>query len=99
MANENEILRMIRQKVGLNMTRSVDFDVLSQSIKDTTNENLGVNTLKRLFGFKTDKVVPRLSTMDIIAQYLGSDDYESLLKRLGDDADISIFTPIDCIEV
>ncbi|MDE7393905.1 MAG: hypothetical protein K2M80_05485, partial [Muribaculaceae bacterium] len=25
--------------------------------------------------------------------------YESLLKRLGDDADISIFTPIDCIEV
>lgn len=99
MANENEILKRIRAKVGLEMTRSADFDVLSQSIKDTTNENLGVNTLKRLFGFKTEKVVPRLSTMDIIAQYLGSSDYETLIKELGEDADISLFTPVDCIEV
>ena len=99
MTNENEILKRIRAKVGLEMTRSADFDVLSQSIKDTTNENLGVNTLKRLFGFKTEKVVPRLSTMDIIAQYLGSSDYETLIKELGEDADISLFTPVDCIEV
>lgn len=99
MAHENEILRRIREKVGLGMTRSADFDVLSQSIKDNTNENLGVNTLKRLFGFKTDKVVPRLSTMDIIAQYLGCGDYEALIKELGQDADISMFTPIDCVEV
>lgn len=99
MANENEILKRLRDKVGLQMTRSADFDVLSQAIRDKTNENLGINTLKRLFGFKTDKVVPRLSTMDIIAQYLGSEDYESLIKELGEDADISLFTPIDCIEV
>lgn len=99
MANDNEILKRIRDKIGLEMTKSADFDVLSQAIRDTTNENLGINTLKRLFGFKTDKVVPRNSTMDIIAQYLGSTDYESLLKELGEDADISIFTPIDCLEV
>lgn len=99
MANENEILKRVRQKVGLGMNRSADFDVLSQAIKDNTNENLGVNTLKRLFGFKIDKVVPRLSTMDIIARFLGSEDYETLLKELGEDADISVFTPIDCLEV
>lgn len=99
MANENEILKRIRDKVGLGMTRSADFDVLSQAIRDCTSENLGVNTLKRLFGFKTDKVVPRLSTMDIIAQYLGSKDYEALIKELGEDADISLFTPVDCLEV
>lgn len=99
MGNENEILKRLREKIGLEMTRSADFDVLSQAIRDNTNENLGVNTLKRLFGFKTDKVVPRLSTMDVIAQYLGSSDYESLIKELGEDADISVFSPIDCIEV
>lgn len=99
MANENEILKRIREKVGIDMTKSVDFDILAQAIKDKTNESLGVNTLKRLFGYKTDKVVPRLSTMDIIAQYLGCADYESLIKELGEDADISLFTPIDCIEV
>ena len=99
MGNENEILKRIRLKVGLEMTRSSDFEVLSQSIKDITRENLGVNTLKRLFGYKTDNVVPRHSTMDIIAQYLGFNNYESLLKELGEDADISLFTPIDCLEL
>ena len=81
------------------MNKSADFDILAQAIKDTTNESLGVNTLKRLFGFNTDKGVPRLSTMDIIAQYLGCADYETLIKELGEDADISMFTPIDSIEV
>ena len=86
MANESEILRRIRAMVGLDMSRSADYDVLSQAIRDRTKENLGVNTLKRLFGFKTDKVVPRLSTMDIIAKYLGYEDYETLIKKLGEDA-------------
>lgn len=81
------------------MTRSSDFDALAQAIRDNTNENLGVNTLKRLFGFKTDKVAPRVSTMDVIAQYLGCQDYESLVKALGEDADISFFLPMDFIEV
>lgn len=99
MANDDEILRRVREQVGLDMTRSADFDVLSQAIRDKTRESLGVNTLKRFFGFKTEKVVPRLSTLDIIAKYLGSQDYESLVREIGDDADISVFTPIDCLEV
>ena len=99
MANDNEILRRLKEKVGLEMSKSSDYDTLSLAITDSTRENLSVNTLKRLFGFKADKVVPRLSTMDIIARYLGHSDYESLIKELGEDADISLFTPIDCLEV
>lgn len=99
MASENEILKRIKKEIGIEMTKSVDFDILAQAIKDKTNESLGVNTLKRLFGYKTDKVIPRISTMDVIAQYLGCADYEALIKELGEDADISLFTPIDCIEV
>lgn len=99
MANDNEILRRIREKSGIDMNKSVDFEILAQAIKDKTKESLGVNTLKRLFGYKTDKVVPRLSTMDVIAQYLDCSDYETLIKDLGEDADISLFTPIDSIEV
>lgn len=99
MANDNEILKKIKEKAGVDMTKSVDFDILAQAIRDKTNESLGVNTLKRLFGYKTEKVVPRLSTMDVIAQFLGYPDYESLIKELGDEADISMFTPIDYLEV
>lgn len=99
MGSDSEILRRIREKVRLEMTRSADFDVLAQAIQDKTGETLGVNTLKRLFGFKTDRVAPRLSTMDIIARYLDSADYESLVKVIGEDADISVFVPIDSLEV
>ena len=62
MSNDYEILKRIMAKVGLEMNRSTDFDVLSQAISESTNENLGVNTLKRLFGFKIEKAVPRIST-------------------------------------
>lgn len=99
MANENEILQRLKEKVGLDMSRSSDFDTLSQSIYDSICENLSVNTLKRLFGFNIDKVVPRVSTMDIIARYLGYPTYDSMIKDLGEDADISLFTPIECLEV
>ncbi|MDE6460208.1 MAG: hypothetical protein K2K52_05165 [Paramuribaculum sp.] len=99
MANNNEILCRLCREAGLGMSQSSDFEVLSQAICDSTGEKLGVNTLKRLFGFKTGRVAPRLSTMNIIARYLGYTDYESLIKDLGEDADISLFTPIDCIEV
>ena len=50
MAKESEILRRIRAMVGLDMSHSADYDVLSQAIRNRTKENLGVNTLKRLFG-------------------------------------------------
>lgn len=99
MANDNEILRMVKETVGLNMSRSADFEVLAQAIRDATNESLGVNTLKRMFGFGTERVAQRLSTLDIIARYVGFPDYETLAKAVGEDADISGFAPIDSIEV
>lgn len=37
--------------------------------------------------------------MDIIAQYLGYEDYETLIKELGEDAYISVFTPVDGLDV
>lgn len=99
MPHHKEILRRLRHKAGLQMNRSADFDVLSQAIADETGDSLGVNTLKRLFGFKTPQVAARISTMDIIARYLGSPDYESLIMQMGRDADISAFGPVDCIDV
>lgn len=37
--------------------------------------------------------------MDIVARYLDFTDYHTLVKELGEDADISVFTPIEGIEV
>lgn len=99
MASDKEILNRIRQAAGLDMTSSSDFETLAQAIRDKTGDSLGVNTLKRLFGFKTKRLEPRQSTMDIIARFLGKPNYKSLVRELGNDADTSMFTPVDGIEV
>ena len=98
MANDNEVIKRIKNKIGIGMTYNRDFETLAQAIYDTTGEMLGVSTLKRLFGFKMEKVVPRESTMDILSRYLGYSDYKMMIKDLGPDADISLFTPVDSIE-
>lgn len=98
MPSDNEILKRIKDKVGSEMKYSNDFIRLAQAIEDETGEVLGVNTLKRLFGYKMEKVVPRESTMDLIAKYLGFSDYKYMLKELGPDADISVFAPVDSLD-
>ena len=98
MANDNEILKRIKNKIGIGMNYNRDFEVLAQAILDETGERLGATTLKRMFGYKMDRVVPHESTMDIISRYLGYSDYRMLVKDLGPDCDISLFTPVDSIE-
>lgn len=99
MSGNEELLRRIRLKSGLSMTRSGDFEVLAREIHEKTRDSLGVNTLKRLFGFNSECVSPRLSTLDIIARYLDMPDYESMAKILGEDVCVSRFVEIEGIDV
>lgn len=99
MSGNEELLRRIRLKSGLSMTRSGDFETLAREIHDKTRDSLGVNTLKRLFGFNSECVSPRLSTLDIIARYLDMPDYESLAKMLDEDACVSRFVEIEGVDV
>ena len=99
MGCESEILKRIKEESGLALNKSVDFEILAQAIYDKTKEHLGVNTLRRIFGYKIEKVNPRKSTLDILARYLGFSDYEALVLELGEDANISAFAPIECLEI
>ena len=99
MGCKKEILKLVRTQIDLPLNKSVDFDILAQSIKDKTGETLGANTLKRLFGYKTRQVEPRHSTMDVLSRYLGFSDYDALRMEIGDEADISMFSPIELVEV
>ena len=53
---------------------------LALSIRVSLNETIGVTTLKRLFGFVSDVKEPRLSTLDILANYCGFGDYEEMKR-------------------
>ena len=74
------IQKLLRHKSGLNLRLSSDIEALQIEIEKTTNEYLSVNTLKRLIGFIHDEREPRTSTLDIIAKYLGFDNWDILLN-------------------
>lgn len=61
----------LARKFGREIMNSSDFDNLSLAIEEKTGERLSVNTLKRLFGYIQAVALPRATTMDILANYLG----------------------------
>lgn len=96
---EKELLKLLQEKSGVALNQSAHFDVLAQAIFDATGDSLGTNTLKRLFGFNIKKVAPRRSTLDILARYLDFTDFDTLLLDLGEQADISSFSPVECVDI
>lgn len=69
------------QHFGRRIDRAADFYVLSQHIFEVTHQQLSVNTLKRLFG-RIQGVKATVTTLNIIANYLGYEDYAVLCKSL-----------------
>lgn len=101
-----ELSKVLREKIeerfGEKITYPRQCMVLAQSIEDALGNNLKISetSLKRMFGMVGDanKVVQRKSTMDILAMYLGYDNFDQLCKDLGNDEDISAFCDIDMLK-
>lgn len=69
---------LLRQKSNKEFRLSADCEYLALDIESVTGEHIGVNTLKRLLGFIDDEREPRISTLDVIARYLGFDHWDAL---------------------
>lgn len=99
MGLSKEFRKKIEERFGAPLAYSADCERLAVAIEEATGERLGVTTIKRMFGFAGEQVVPRGSTMDILAQYLGYTDMKDMTRQLGDASDISMFTPVDEIDI
>lgn len=75
-----EIRELIKLKTGKELISPSDCEYIALDIFSKTNEHIGVNTIKRLLGFIDDDRNPRISTLNIIAKYLGYFDWEMLSK-------------------
>lgn len=73
------IKELIECKFEKKIRYSSDFEHLSYEIEKETKQRISTNTLKRLFGFIEGVREPRLYTLDIIAHYLGHDQWDDLL--------------------
>jgi hypothetical protein len=86
------IQKQIYDKMGLTLNLPSQFEQLSESIFKVTGKTLGVNTLKRLFG-KLPDVHTSETTLNIIAEYLGFSDWESL-KKISEEGNSKSFRQI-----
>lgn len=83
------IKEMLEKRVGYEIRYPSDCERLMYEIADTTHQHIGVTTLKRLFGFVNGTSAPRMSTLDILAHFLGYRNYDQLLLSLDPDKETS----------
>lgn len=81
---ENHIAQLreaMEKKAGRQMHTPKDFDFLSESIFETLHQKVSATTLKRLWGYLQESSAPRVSTLDLLAQYVGYADWESFCNQ------------------
>lgn len=78
----NYLLLLIEKHYGRHIATSTDFESLSVQIEHETGELLSSSTLKRLFGYVSMKPIPRKSTLDILARYIGKKDFQQFREEL-----------------
>jgi hypothetical protein len=77
-----ELLSRVEEEFKtLNIT-SKGLDKLAEAIEDKTKEHVSVSTLKRLWGYVGDKHEVRKGTMDIMARYVGFQNFDSFVQDL-----------------
>ena len=75
----SEILRLLSEKSGDDVTTLWGADKLLHAIRTETGETLSANTVKRLVGLLDYDGRPRQTTLTIVARYLGFDSYAELV--------------------
>ena len=72
-----QLREAMEKKAGRQMHTPKDFDFLSESIFETLHQKVSATTLKRLWGYLQESSTPRVSTLDLLAQYVGYADWNS----------------------
>lgn len=82
---DQHIIRLrnaIEKTAEREMKTPKDFDYLADSIFEKLHQTVSPTTLKRLWGYLTETTTPRISTLNILAQYVGSDDWECFCRQM-----------------
>ena len=81
----NYMLHLVEKHYGRKLATTTDFESLSVLIEKETGELLSSSTLKRLYGYVSLNPVPRKSTLDILARYIGKRNYDNFCNDLRND--------------
>lgn len=81
-----KLKKYVENVAGFKMCTPKDFDTLAQNVFNETGSQLSPTTLKRLWGYLSEKrqQTPRLSTMNILSKYIGYIDYATFCQFQND---------------
>ncbi len=90
----------IESATGQKLKAAGDYEQLSVWVQERTQRRLSPTTLKRLFGYLPhEEVTPRMSTLDVLARFVGYADYDTFCKSSEDGEAQSNVVPGERISV
>ena len=76
-----QLLRLrVEDELGTPMRTPKDFDALSESIFQKVHLQLSSSTLKRIWGYLATASLPRQSSLDVLAQYVGYANFQAFCQ-------------------
>ena len=70
----------IEEALGRQLLTAKDFDILSERIYARVGEMVSRNTLKRIYGKMDEERDPRISTLSILARFIGYTDFYAFVN-------------------
>ncbi len=71
----------VETAIGRKMQTPKDYNFLADEIFKKLHKSVSPTTLKRLWGYLSEPVIPRVSTLDIIAQFVGVDNWQAFCQQ------------------
>lgn len=78
----NYLMSLVEKKFHKDVKTTTDFNILAGEIESVTCESVSPSTLKRMWGYVNMSPMPRQSTLDVLARYIGKSDYKSFCEDL-----------------
>ena len=75
------LCQAVEQAMGRRLQTPKDFDLLSERVYARVGEMVSLNTLRRVWGKLDEERTPRLSTLSILARFIGFADFESFVGK------------------
>ena len=72
----------VEARAGIHPSTPADFETLIALIWDQLHENIALSTLERLWGYVDGANNTRRSTLNLLAQFIGFQDWSSYLENL-----------------
>jgi hypothetical protein len=83
------LIEIVEERAGRKMQTPKDFEFLSEQIFDSLHQHISPTTLKRLWGYLPEPSEPRLSTLNLLSEFVGYDSWDSFCKQVQEDVSTS----------